>query len=118
MTKSDKTLIQQVLLDYALIVPKKLESSPVELKSEDFEWCSMQVKDIKTGKCSNGDIKMFNGNPVYAYLKFKDAKTPEFTCLMITNDKFIVRGQGYTINYSEEWKSFYKSNHKKEEFNR
>ena len=37
MTKSDKTLIQQVLLDYALIVPKKLESSPVELKSEDFE---------------------------------------------------------------------------------
>ena len=37
MTKSDKTLIQQVLLDYALIVPKKLESSPVEFKSEDFE---------------------------------------------------------------------------------
>ena len=37
MTKSDKTLIQQVLLDYALIVPKKLEYSPVELKSEDFE---------------------------------------------------------------------------------
>ena len=88
------------------------------LKSEDFEWCSMQVKDIKTGRCSNGDIKMFNGNPVYAYLKFKDAKQPEFTYLIVTNNEFIIRGQGYSLNLSEYWKPFYKNNQKKEEFSR
>ena len=53
MTKSDKTLIQQVLLDYAMIVPKKLESSPVELKSEDFENLNIIKENLLSQNCKH-----------------------------------------------------------------
>ena len=89
-----------------------LEDIKAFLASEGFEWCSMQVKDLKTGKCQNGDIKMFNGDPVYAYLRFKKSEKPAFTYLIVTNDEFIIRGQGYSLNLSEYWKPFYKKNQK------
>ena len=85
------------------------------LDSVGYEWCSMQVKDMKTGKCSNGNIKMFNGNTVLMYLRFKSMSKPSFHYVTVTNSDFIVQGQGYSINMSEYWKPFYKSNQKKEE---
>ena len=88
------------------------------LDSEDYEWCSMQVKDIKTGKCLNGDIKMFNGAPVCMYLQFKGIGKPAFHYVTVSNSEFIIQGQGYSLNLSEYWKPFYKNNQKKNEFSR
>ena len=85
------------------------------LESEDFEWCSMQVKDMKTGKCLNGDIKMFNGRTVLMYLKFKGVDKPTFHYVTVANDKFVIKGQGYTLNLSEYWEPFYKGNHESQD---
>ena len=85
------------------------------LESEGFEWCGMQVKNTKTGKCSNGEIKMFNGEPVYMYLSYKGATNPSFHYVTVANDKFVIKGQGYSVNLSEYWKPFYIDNHEKQD---
>lgn len=82
------------------------------LDDEGFEWRDMQVKNIKAGTWSNGNIGMFNGKPVYAYLILKDKNQPFFADLMVTNEKFIVSNRICKIDLSDGWEAFYESNHK------
>lgn len=86
------------------------------IDSVDLEWCALQVEDVKNGKVVNANIKMFNGNAVYLYLRSKGSKNrPLSTRTIITNDKFVIYTHASSIDFSNEWSEFRKQNQQKQD---